>query len=130
MSYSVLDKAIPFFYLNLALTFKVRNVIKVKKMRDKGGYWYKNETLIERLDITEEEQRHLKTIIGTRVKYDRKNIKRNKARRNENRLTDKQQELQDIRTKIIELKDKGLSLRAIAKDLNITLGKVQRELKK
>ena len=47
-----------------------------KGMRDKGGYWYKNETLIERLDITEAEQRHLKTIIGTRVKYDRNNEKR------------------------------------------------------
>lgn len=35
-----------------------------KGMKDKGGYWYKNETLIERLEITEQEQRELKTIIG------------------------------------------------------------------
>lgn len=101
-----------------------------KGMRDKGGYWYKNETLIERFDIIEAEQKHMKTIIGIRVKYDRKNKKRNENRRNENGLTEKQQELQDVRCKILGLKEQGLSLRAIAKELNITLGKVQRELKK
>lgn len=34
-----------------------------KGMRDKGGYWYKNETFIKRLDIRIAEQKHLKTII-------------------------------------------------------------------
>ena len=37
-------------------------------MRDKGGYWYKNETLIERLDITLVEQKYLKTIISIDIK--------------------------------------------------------------
>ena len=101
-----------------------------KGMKDKAGYWYKNETLIERLGITVEEQRHLKTIIGTRVKYDRNNEKRKNKRRNENGLTPKQQELQDLKVKILELKEQGLSLRKIANKLNITLGKVQRVLKK
>ena len=53
-----------------------------KGMKDKAGYWYKNETLIERLDMTEHEQTFMDTIIGTREKYDRKNAKRNNARRN------------------------------------------------
>ena len=39
-----------------------------KEMRDKGGYWYKNETLIERLDITLVEQKYLKTIISIDIK--------------------------------------------------------------
>lgn len=101
-----------------------------KGMKDKGGYWYKNETLIERLEITEQEQRELKTIIGTRVKYDRKNEKRNKARRNENGLTNKQQEIVDLKVEILKLKEEGLSLRAIAKQLNKSLGSVQNILKK
>ncbi|MGL4914187.1 MAG: hypothetical protein ACRC3Y_17325 [Romboutsia sp.] len=42
-----------------------------KGMRDKEGYWYKNETLIDRLDISSSEQKHMKTIIGTEEKYDR-----------------------------------------------------------
>lgn len=51
-------------------------------------------------------------------------------RRNEEGLTKKQQELMDLKTRVDDLKSKGLSLRAIAKELNITLGKVQRVLKK
>ena len=98
-----------------------------KGMRDKGGYWYKNETLIERLEITKSEQKHMKTIIGTDEKYKRNNERR--TPRNENGLTKKQQELKEIQVKVISLKKKGLSLRRISKELNISLGKVQRALK-
>ena len=99
-------------------------------MRDKEGYWYKNETLIDKLGITSKEQKHMKTIIGLDEKYDRKNEKRRADRRNENGLTNKQQELQDLKNKVESMKDQGYSLRSIAKDLNISLGKVQRVLKK
>lgn len=72
----------------------------------------------------------LLTIISTRVKYDRKNKKRNEARRNDEGLTQKQAELKELNSKVVELKEQGLSLRKIAEELNITLGKVQRVLKK
>lgn len=97
-----------------------------KRMRDKGGYWYKNETLIERLDITLEEQKYLKTIISTEVKYTRNNKRRREARRNENGLTRKQQELQDFKYKILELKAKGLNNTQIAKILECDRKKVSR----
>ena len=99
-----------------------------KGMKDKSGYWYKNETLIERLGITVEEQRHLKTIIGTRVKYDRKNEKRNKARRNENGLTPKQQELQDLKVKILELRNRKMKNKEIADKLSIPLKTLERHI--
>lgn len=99
-----------------------------KGMRDKEGYWYKNETLIERLDITEHEQSKLKTIIGTQEKYKRKNIKR--TPRNEEGLTPKQQELKDLKEKILKLKENGLSNRAIAKQINCSEGKVRTLLNK
>lgn len=98
-----------------------------KGMRDKGGYWYKNETLIERLEITEKEQKHLKTIIGINEKYKRNNERR--TPRNENGLTKKEQELKDLQMQVLELKEQGLSLRSISKELNISLGKVQRLIK-
>ena len=82
------------------------------------------------LRITSKEQKYMKTIIGLDEKYDRKNEKRRADRRNENGLTNKQQELQDLKNKVESMKDQGYSLRSIAKDLNISLGKVQRVLKK
>lgn len=98
-----------------------------KGMRDKGGYWYKNETLIERLDITESEQKYMKTIIGIRVKYDRNNARR--TPRNEKGLTKKQQELEELRIKVAELKKKGYNNTKIAKELEINRTKVIRLLK-
>ena len=91
-------------------------------------YWYKNETLIERLDITEHEQSKLKTIIGTQEKYRRNNEKR--TPRNENGLTPKQQELKELKEKILKLKEEGLSNRAVAKQINCSEGKVRTLLKK
>ena len=101
-----------------------------KGMRDKEGYWYKNETLIERLGITTLEQRHLKTIIGLEEKYRRKNEKRNNARRNENGLTKKQQELSDLKEIVLELKKDGLSIRKIAEKLGKSKGTIENILKK
>ncbi|MBF8984704.1 hypothetical protein IZY60_14265 [Lutibacter sp. B2] len=52
-------------------------------------YKYKNDTLIELLEITEEEQRHLISIIGTKEKYYRNNDRRKTERRNSKGLTQK-----------------------------------------
>ena len=93
-----------------------------KGMRDKEGYWYKNETLIERLGITESEQRHLKTIIGTQEKYRRKNEIR--TPRNENGLTKKQQELKNEEIKVKEYRMQGLSMKNIADIMGISKAKV------
>lgn len=99
-----------------------------KGMRDKGGYWYKNETLIERLEITQSEQKHMKTIIGTDEKYKRKNEKR--TPRNENGLTKKQQELKELKEQVKILKKQGFSNRAIAKELNCSEYKIRTLLQK
>ncbi len=96
-----------------------------KGMRDKEGYWYKNDTLIERLEISKSEQKHMKTIIGIDEKYDRNNDRRRNSRRNEEGLTKKQQELANTKIKIVELKKKGLSNREIAKTLNVSEYKVR-----
>lgn len=90
-----------------------------KGMRDKGGYWYKNETLIERLEITKSEQKHMKTIIGTDEKYKRKNEKR--TPRNENGLTKREQEKQDLINRIKELKKLGFKQKEVAKKLEKSL---------
>lgn len=67
------------------------------------------------------------TIISKEEKYKRKNNKR--TPRNEEGLTQKQQELKELTEKILILKQNELSYRSIAEQLGITLGKVQRCLK-
>ncbi|RDY22390.1 helix-turn-helix domain-containing protein, partial [Romboutsia maritimum] len=105
-----------------------------KGMRDKEGYWYKNDTLIDMLYITYEEQRHLKTIIGKEEKYSRRRVKdkeyQKNKRRNDKGLTKKQQELQDLKEKVIELKESGLSIRKIADKLGKSKGTIENILKK
>lgn len=109
-----------------------REVIKgadTSQFTEFDRYWYSNTTIIKRLEITMEEQRHMLTIISKEEKNRRKCEREKKLRRNENGLTKKQQEKADLLERIEPLLEQGLSYRAIAKELNITLGKVQRTLK-
>ncbi|MGL5753412.1 MAG: helix-turn-helix domain-containing protein, partial [Paraclostridium sp.] len=100
-----------------------------KGMRDKEGYWYKNETLIDRLEITREEQKNLKTIIGTDEKYDRKNEKRRAERRNEEGLTKREQEKLEKEEQIKILIGKGHNMSQVAKELGINRSTISRHYK-
>ncbi|MGL5753531.1 MAG: hypothetical protein ACRCXT_23500, partial [Paraclostridium sp.] len=77
----------------------------------------------------ETEQRSLETIIGTKEKYRRNNERRYNSIRNEKGLTKKQQELEDLRAKVLALKEKGLNNTQISKELNIDRAKTRRLLK-
>lgn len=89
-----------------------------KSMRDKEGYWFTNETLIERLNITDSEQRQMKTIISTKEKYRRKNERR--TERNQDGLTAKQQKKQNNIKATQQLKNEGLTNKEIANKLNLS----------
>lgn len=102
---------------------------KAYKSADKE-YKYKNSTLIELLNITEEEQRHLKSIIGTKEKYRRNNERRKAERRNENGLTKREQQHLEQKKKINELYNKGLNPTEIARELGINRSTVYRNLDK
>ena len=75
--------------------------------RGQGLYKYQNQTLIEQLEITPDEERHMKTLISTTEKYRRKNERRNAARGYQSKRVERAK-------KIVELHRAGLSTRQIA----------------
>ncbi|MGL5713560.1 MAG: hypothetical protein ACRCXT_13720, partial [Paraclostridium sp.] len=97
-----------------------------KGMRDKEGYWYKNETLIDRLGITSKEQKMMKTIIGTDEKYHRNNERRKSDRRNDEGLTKREKEKLDTINELKKLVEQDLKNKDIAEILQISVRQVQR----
>lgn len=93
-------------------------------------YKYSNAKLISILDITEEEQKKLSTIISTKEKYRRNNLRRYNERRDEEGKTLKEKEIADRLDKIRELKQKKFTNKEIAEKLGITERTVRNELKK
>lgn len=94
-----------------------------------AGYNFKNEKLIKIFKITEDEQKHLKTIISKEEKYDRNNTKRKASRRNEDGLTKRQQNKQYLVERVKQLKERGYKQREIAEMMEISKGRVSQILK-
>lgn len=89
-------------------------------------YNYKNDTLIDMLKISMEEQKQLKTIIGRVEKYERNNDRRKDDRRNDQGLTQRQQEKADKEKEIIKLINKGLNKNQIAQAVNVHRNTISR----
>ena len=95
-------------------------------------YKYKNETLINLLEISDIEQKEMLTIIS-KEEYKRRNNEYNKKKYKnkleiEGKLTKKQQ-LEAERKKIKSLIEQGFSLKDISEKLNIPYRTIQRRAK-
>ena len=93
------------------------------------GYNYSNRRLIELLAITAEEQKLMKTIVGTAEKYRRSNKKRSQARRNKAGLTAREQAKQDRIDVITVMLKQGENQSGIARKLSITRQAVSKIVK-
>ena len=85
------------------------------------GYNYTNTSLIRQLEIIEEEQMQMSTIFSKKIKLIKKNNKRKADRRNENGLTSREQQKQDLINKIQTMKSQGLKQREVAEKLEKSL---------
>ncbi|MBC2457731.1 DNA-binding response regulator [Clostridium beijerinckii] len=92
----------------------------------RGGYNYKNETLIEKLNITDEEMKVMTTIINPSEKLRRKLLKERESRRNEDGLTKREQQKRDTIKAVQELKEQGLSQSSVSKELGKGIATVKR----
>lgn len=103
---------------------------KVYFKKDKQ-YKYKNETLIDLLAITEEEEIYMSTIISKREYKRRKNLRNSKAYKEklkaEGKLS-KKEEMEQIREKIKSLREEGFKNKDISKALSLTTKTLERHI--
>ena len=111
----------------------IKNGVEYKR----GGYFYRNQTLIELLEITAEEERHLSTIISELEKHRRKKNRKvarkqyqSQKRREAGQKTRKEYLTPTVqrRKKAKDLRSQGLSIRDIAKQLDCSKSTIQRYL--
>ena len=93
------------------------------------GYNYTNTSLIRQLEIIEEEQMQMSTIFSKKIKLIKYNTKRKADRRNENGLTSREQQKQDLIKKVKLLKEQGLKQKDIAEKLGIAKSTVSKYIK-
>lgn len=105
---------------------KEKNKIAQELGYPAAGYNYRNSTLINKLQITEEEQRKLATIISKEIKTERNTIKRREVRRSqgikprEEYIQQKNEQSEETLMKIKELFEQGLKGKQIAQQLGLT----------
>lgn len=107
----------------------VRNGLKKVEEHNEGQKVLpKSETIIEWLDISEDEQRELITLKSKKIKQENNNAQRREKRRNSEGLTSREQQKQDTLKAINELKEKGFNNTQIADKLNMNVRSVRRIL--
>ena len=117
-------------YTSLAeLKSFVRNGLKkVEEHKEGQKVLPKSETIIEWLNISEEEQRELITLKSKNIKKENNNAQRRNKRRNGEGLTLREQKKQETIKEIKALKQQGLNNTEIAKKLNMNVRSVRRIL--
>lgn len=95
-------------------------------------YTPKNQTLIDLFQITDDEQRQLRTIISPSIKLERKLAAQEAKRRQEGMMVREDYEGRaDARyERAIDLRNQGFSIRKIAAEMGVSKSQVQRYLQK
>jgi hypothetical protein len=69
--------------IDKAQTAAAGEKVQWKEQQGHPRYWFRNQSIIDRLEITPEEERHLKTIISEDTKRERDRERKERARRSQ-----------------------------------------------
>jgi len=121
-------------WLNSCLTKKEVVDVGGKKSVMRVYYRFYTNTIIEKLQITKEEQEALHVLCSEQIKKKR-NREKNKDKQNANRreayakkTADKRKEKEERNNRIHELSANGMSVRQISKKLGVSVGTVSKVL--
>lgn len=111
-----------------------RATASAEKAAENLKYGYRNSTLIELLEITEEEMAAqnnkgeyiLTSIISKEEKYRRNNARRYKKRRAADGLTDEQRRQKELLERILKLRAHGMTQQQVADELNVNKRTIQK----
>lgn len=114
--------------LNLIQSSENRAIMS-EEVNQEHGYRYKTSTLLRLYDITEEEEKHLKTLISNKTKSNRRNEKERKARRNKEGLTKREaQKIENFNT-VVDLFQQGYKQIDIARKTNLSKSYISQIIK-
>lgn len=108
---------------------EIRTIVRNGYKRADNLILPKNETIINMLNISHEEQRELSTIISDNEKLERKNNTRKVNRRNNKGLTKREERKEELIKKVYELYEKGYKQIEISKELGISKGRISQIIK-
>jgi len=93
-------------------------------------YHGKRETMLDDLNISEDEQQHMQTLIGPEIRQDRRRQSREMERRERGMIERRLYELraEHLRRRVYEFREEGMSVAGIARALDISRRHVHRIL--
>ena len=108
---------------------ELRTIIRNGYKRADNLILPRNETIINMLSISEEEQRELSTIISLGVKRERGYETKKVNRRNDDGLTKREQQKNELIKKVEELYKKGYKQVEIVEELRVSKGRISQIIK-
>jgi len=102
------------------------NQIRSTKSNYVGKYNYRNESLVELLDVSKEEMEHMVSLVSKEFKYNKNNSKKKEQRRNEDGLTKREVAKKEKMLLIVKGLNEGKNTKEISEEYSISIRIVQK----
>lgn len=91
-----------------------------------GKYKYRNETIVELLEVSKEEMLHMTSLVSKEFKYEKNNARRRELRRNSDGLTTRELSKKEKFIKIVRGIEDNKNTKEISEEYNLSIRIVQK----